>query len=161
MAKLPEKPQRKASPLEGDDSSELAQEIAKRISNLVPREQKAQIIKQVISVVSEERFSGPIAHPRHLREYEEICPGAADRIISMAERNLGHAQDMQATAIGGDIADSKAGRLYGFLALMALILAASFATYFGHEAIAAAFLGAGALGAIGQIIRGVRRKESD
>ncbi|MBX9644638.1 MAG: DUF2335 domain-containing protein [Novosphingobium sp.] len=107
--------------------------------------------------MSEERFSGPIAHPKHLRDYEEICPGAADRIISMAERSIQHAQDLQSQAMAGDIDDVRAGRAYGFWALMALIAAASGATYFDHEVIAGAFLGAGALGVIGQLIQGRRR----
>lgn len=36
--------------------------------------------------MSNEQFSGPIAHPKHLREYEDIVPGSAERIISMAEK---------------------------------------------------------------------------
>lgn len=156
LAKGPEKTPARTSQPSDENVDEFAQEVSKRISNLVPTGQRAQVVAQVVSLVSEERFSGPIAHPRHLREYEDICPGAADRIISMAERGLEHAQTMQTTAISGDIADGKAGRLYGFLALLALIAAASFSTYFGHEAIAAAFLGAGALGVIGQLIQGSR-----
>lgn len=158
MAKVPEKSQKSISLLEDTGSDDLAQEIAKRIGNLVPPGQKSQIIAQVVSLVTEERFSGPIAHPRHLKEYEEICPGAADRIIRMAENNLNHAQTVQILAVKGDIADVTAGRRYGFFALLALIVAASGAAYFDHELIAGAFLGAGALGVIGQLIQGRHQK---
>lgn len=154
MAKNPEKLPAKMSQLDNDELDDLAQEITKRISNLVPQGQRTQVVAQMVSLVKEESFSGPIAHPKHLREYEEICPGAADRIITMAEQGLSHAQTMQDKAITGDIDDSKAGRLYGFLALLALIVAASIATYHDHEVIAGLFLGAGALGVIGQLIQG-------
>lgn len=158
LSKLPDKaPRRKSPPLDGDELDELAQQVAKRIGNIVSQGQQAQVVAQMVSLVSE-RFSGPIAHPKHLREYEEICPGAADRIISMAERNLDHAQNMQTQAMAGDIADVKAGRAYGFWALMALIVAASGSAYNGQEGIALAFLGAGALGVIGQLIQGRRQQ---
>jgi uncharacterized membrane protein len=158
LAKVPEKTQKSISQPEDTGSDELAQELAKRIGSLASPSQKSQIIAQVVSLVTEERFSGPIAHPRHLREYEEICPGAADRIIRMAENNLIHAQTVQIRAVEGDIADVRAGRRYGFLALLALIVAASGAAYFDHEVIAGAFLGAGALGVIGQLIQGRNHK---
>lgn len=160
LSKLPEKsPRRKSPPLDGDELDELAQEIAKRIGNLVPQGQQAQVVAQVVSLVSEERFSGPIAHPKHLREYEEICPGAADRIIAMAETSLSHARELQATAMQGDIADVKAGRAYGFWALIALVAAAFGSTYTGHDGIAVTFLGTGVLGVIGQLIQGRKRSE--
>lgn len=155
-------PRRKSSQYDGEDADDLAQEIAKRIGNVVPRgPQQAQIVAQMVSLVTEERFSGPIAHPKHLREYEEICPGSADRIIAMAENSLLHAQNMQSQALSGDIADVKAGRAYGFCALIALIASAGGATYLGHEVIAAAFLGTGVLGVVGQLIQGRRRQNPD
>ena len=33
-------------------------------------------------------FSGPIPHPETLKGYNEIVPGAAERILAMAERFL-------------------------------------------------------------------------
>lgn len=158
MAKVPEKSQKSTSPPDGAESDDLAQEIEKSIGSIVPQSQRAQIVARVVSIVTSERFSGPIAHPRHLREYEEILPGAADRIIRMAETNLSHAQSVQILALEGDIAEGRAGRRIGFCALMALILAACFATYFDHEVIAGLFLGTGALGVIGQLIQGRNRK---
>jgi uncharacterized membrane protein len=107
-----------------------------------------------MSVVYEERFSGPIAHPQHLREYEQICPGAADRIISMAERNLDHAQRMQDKSLDGEIADIRAGRWFGFAALMALIIGAIACGLMGQKEIALALLTTGALGTIGAFIKG-------
>lgn len=141
-------------PLDGDNTDKLAEQIAERIGDLVPNQQKAQVVAQVVNLVKEEWYSGPIAHPSHLREYEEICPGSADRIISMAEGNLKHAQDMQSRALEGDIEDTKDGRRYGFWALIALIIAALVATYLGHDGIAGGFLTAGALGVIGKFIQG-------
>jgi uncharacterized membrane protein len=35
-------------------------------------------------------FSGPIPLPAHLREYEQVLPGSADRIVAMAELEAHH-----------------------------------------------------------------------
>jgi uncharacterized membrane protein len=110
----------------------------------------------VVSIVQSERFSGPIAHPSHLREYEEICPGSADRIIAMAESNLAQMHKMQEKALDGEIRDHRDGRLYGFLALALLIIGAIGAGYMGNTTLAVTFLGAGALGTVGAIIKGAK-----
>lgn len=159
MAKPPEKSLEKTSPPDADD--ELTQEIVKRVGNLVPAGQRTQIVAQMVSLVTEERFSGPIPHPRHMREYEDICPGSADRLIMMAEQSLAHAQEIQRSALDGDIHDTKAGRIYGLVALIALIVAATFAMYTDHEVAAAAFLGAGVLGVVGQLIQGQKQDKSE
>ena len=154
MAKPPEKSLKAVTPAEPD---EFTQELVKRIGAVVSSPgQRAQVIAQVVGLVTEERFSGPIAHPRHLREYEEILPGSADRIIGMAESNLAHNQAMQAKALDGDIQDTHHGRLYGFLALCLLIIGAIVSAYMGSIALAVAFLSAGALGTVGAFIKGKR-----
>jgi len=40
--------------------------------------------------VAAEFHSGPLPHPAILREYDATSPGAAERIIQMAERQLSH-----------------------------------------------------------------------
>ena len=45
-------------------------------------------IRKVVAKVIESEFSGPIPPPNIMRGYEEILPGAADRILSMAERQI-------------------------------------------------------------------------
>jgi uncharacterized membrane protein len=138
-------------------TDEFSQEIAKRVGALVGRDKAAAVTAQIVSIVQSERFSGPIAHPKHLREYEEICPGSADRIISMAERNLSHTHKLQETALDGEIKDHRDGRLYGFLALALLIIGAIVAGLMGNTTLAVAFLSAGALGTVGAIIKGARQ----
>ena len=40
-------------------------------------------------------LSGPLPPPEMLAQYEEILPGAAERILSMAERQAEHRQKME------------------------------------------------------------------
>lgn len=46
------------------------------------------------SLLVSEYFSDPIPHPKHIAGYEEILPGSADRIISMAEDSQKHRMEM-------------------------------------------------------------------
>nr|WP_274605732.1 DUF2335 domain-containing protein [Afifella marina] len=89
-----------------------------------------------------------------MREYEDILPGSADRIIKMAEAALEHQKTMQKQALDADIQDTRDGRKYGFWALMALIGGALACGLSGHEVLAGLFLGTGALGTVGIFIRG-------
>lgn len=137
-----------------EEDSEFAEELAKRVASIVPKGQQAQVVAQVMTLVQEERFSGPIAHPRHLREYDQIVPGSADRIIRMAEGALTHAQSMQEKALEADIKDAQAGRLYGFIALITLIGAATLTGWLGLHELSLALVGVGALGTITAFIKG-------
>lgn len=44
----------------------------------------------VVALRMEERFRGPLPHPRHLAKYEEVLPGAAERVFAMAESEQRH-----------------------------------------------------------------------
>ena len=42
-----------------------------------------------------EEYSGLIPHPRIVEGYENLCPGAADRILKMAEDELEHKRELE------------------------------------------------------------------
>ena len=51
----------------------------------VEAEREREEVRQVVSEVVRSEFSGPIPPPSIIKGYEEVLPGAAERIISMAE----------------------------------------------------------------------------
>jgi uncharacterized membrane protein len=53
--------------------------------NLIKDLAKEEIKSIVHAAAVEEQFSGPIPHPNILESYNRILPGAAERILSMAE----------------------------------------------------------------------------
>lgn len=55
---------------------------------IIPNAQKAQL-KQLI-VESFEQYSGPLPPPKAMKEYEEVLPGIAERIMNMAEEEAEH-----------------------------------------------------------------------
>jgi uncharacterized membrane protein len=42
-----------------------------------------------------ERYSGPIPQAAEIRQYEEVLPGLADRIVSMAEKQAKHRRRLE------------------------------------------------------------------
>lgn len=87
-------------------------------------------------VKSRSRFSGPIPPPSALAQYEEILPGAADRILGMAESQQAHRQATETVVVDYEVRRGMAGLAAGVgvtLAAFALagVLAALGQTTFG------------------------------
>ncbi|MGF6860592.1 putative membrane protein [Rhodobacteraceae bacterium MBR-64] len=133
----------------------LEQEIERQIGDLIPQKGRQEVLRRITSVVYSEAFSGPIAHPKHLREYDQIHPGAADRIILMAEKRNNHIITMEQTSLNAEISDRKLGMWLGAGTFGLLILGAILSALFTKsEIIPGLFLGAAALGGVGMFIRG-------
>lgn len=136
------------------ENDPVAEEIAKRLGEILPKGHRAQVIAQITALVTEERFSGPLPHPRHFGEYEKHLPGSGDRMLGMVENNLAHAQALQEKALQADIDDMKEGRRLGFAALVILMIGAIICGMMGKDMIALALLGATVVGTVGQLIKG-------
>lgn len=55
---------------------------------------KQEIVKKVTAVQTQS-YKGPIPQPEMLAQYEQICPGFADRIMSLAEREAASRQMLE------------------------------------------------------------------
>ena len=67
-------------------------------------------------------YSGPLPLPQHLERYEDVCPGAADRIIAMAERQAKHRQNMEYFVIKANGRNSTLGVIIGgCVAVLAIV----------------------------------------
>jgi uncharacterized membrane protein len=67
------------------------------------------------------QFSGPIPHPDILVKYNDAHPGAADRIIAMAEKQAAHRQELEKTVVATNCQTAKRGPIYGFIICMTAI----------------------------------------
>ena len=133
----------------------LESAIDKQIGDLLPQGSRTAAVARISSLLMSEHFSGPIAHPRHLGEYEAVSPGAADRIISMAEAQQSHHMHMDYKVIEAEVADRKLGMLLGAGTFTVLIVCALVAAYLTDNAvIPGLFLGTAAIGGVGLFIRG-------
>lgn len=127
---------------------EISEKVERQIGDLVPGSARKQVVARVSKMLYEERFSGPIPHPQHMAAYEEICPGAADRLISMAEASL----QSQIEEVAADISDRKQGLWMGFAAFLALVVAAAACAIYGQVVFAGLLLGAGVIGIVARFV---------
>jgi hypothetical protein len=112
----------------------------KVILSAVPENKKKEV-EEALMVIRGEMYSGPIPPPEALARYEEIQPGAADRIIKMAEKQQEHRMSLETKAIGGQIDQSKRGQIFGFIAILLCIgVAVFFAVAFDMTTFAEIFL---------------------
>ena len=76
----------------------------------------AQRISHVLLRKEERIYSGPLPPPQMLKEYEGICPGAADRIISLAEKRTG----LHGTGQRYEFICTIVGQTFGFISFISL-----------------------------------------
>ena len=101
------------------------------------------------------QYTGPLPHPKHLQEYENTLPGAADRILKMAEYELSHSSNMEKSILDVTKEDSKRGMNNG-TGLFAALIVCAFGSLFvtDNPLVPGIFLGAATVGGITALIRG-------
>ena len=87
-------------------------------------------------------YSGPIPPPDMLRAFEDIQPGAADRIIRLAENESSHRHTTEKMVIGGAKTIEIIGMCFAFLVCLSF-LAASTYLMINDKSIEGSFLAGG------------------
>ena len=72
-------------------------------------------VERAVAKVIQSEFSGPIPPPSIIKGYEEIMPGAAERIIAMAENQAKHRQEMEKMMVNSEARDSLLGVVFAFI----------------------------------------------
>ena len=113
-----------------------------------------KIIVQEKSVV----FSGPIPEPGILEKYNRILPGAADRILTMAEKDATHVREREIEIISYSYKYRLRGQILGFAIGLFALFAAGFCAYLGQQ-VAASLIGvSGVAGLVGAFLKSSGQK---
>jgi uncharacterized membrane protein len=128
------------------DPVDPANEIIKRLTPAL-RPEKVGEAKRVIATVMQKLHVGPLPPPEDLAHYDAVCPGAAERIISMAEGNQSHRQQMERDHLRLEYNLQSRGQWLAISALISMLLLVGFTFYIGQP-IAASVLGAGTIVAV-------------
>jgi len=105
--------------------------------------------------------SGPIPDAGQLEHYERICPGLADRIISMAEKQSEHRQYLEKTVVKSGVRDSLLGIISGFAIGIVTVVSGALLIYSGHDIAGAVFSGTGLTGLVGVFVYGTRSSRAE
>ncbi len=62
-----------------------------------------------------EATSGPLPDPKILKAYDDILPGAANRIVAMAEAEQKHQHGLQDAIVGSHFVATRLGQIFAFV----------------------------------------------
>jgi uncharacterized membrane protein len=84
------------------DPVQVSRELASKLPSLgkLPEGERIKVIATIQQAV---QFSGPLPPPDMLKQYDQITPGLADRIVGMAEKAQTHEQDMDRLHLQSEI----------------------------------------------------------
>jgi len=83
-------------------------------------------IRQTQATIEQSFFAGPLPHPDILGKYDSILPGAADRIIGMAEKQAQHRQAMERWRERSETILTFAGQICALVFVLVMIVAAAY-----------------------------------
>lgn len=93
-----------------------------------------QMMSFFATAFSASHYSGPLPPPDQLKAYESVLPGAADRIIRMAENQAEHRQSIEKIAVKGGNSRSWWGLFLGFSIAVIALGASALLVLKGHSA---------------------------
>lgn len=114
------------------------------------------------SLIAEARmFSGPIPSPDILKEYDDIIPNGAERILVMAEKQQEHRIEREKYLSTADVNLSIRGQIFAFILALVGFGCATAAILTGHE-IGGTFIGSIDIVALTTVfIYGKKREEKN
>ena len=152
---MPNKQPPKNNPVQpGKDHAKT--DMARQIGNIVLEQTRTEAVSRITAVMKSESFSGPIPHPEHFARYEQVMPGAAERIMVMAENHQEHRIKTERRVIGANILYRNMGLILGAVLFLVLIGCALYtAIHTSSAVIPMVFLSTGVIGGgIGMFING-------
>lgn len=108
-------------------------------------------------------YTGPIPPANELAKYEEAVPGAAERILAMAERQSAHRQSLEQQVVKGEITRSHWGLVAGVSVTVLALGASASLIYLGHGGWAASLFGGALAALVATFVKGTdsRRQERE
>ena len=100
------------------------------------------------------QHQGPIPSPVVLQQYEDIIPGAAERILQMAEQDATHQHDMHRKALDAQRREVRRGQILGFGIGIAALGSCLAALFLGHPTTAGIIGGTTVVGLVTVFVKG-------
>jgi len=102
-----------------------------------------------------------LPRPSDLQEYESIIPGAANRILRMAENQAEHRQFLEKTVIRGDSRRAFYGLCVGGFISLSVLVGAVFLIYTGHDVAGAVVAGLDLVGLASVFVYGTVSRRTE
>lgn len=112
--------------------------------------------ERIISIVamSAKSHRGPLPDSQTLKEYNEIIPNGADRIMTVFEKQSSHRMEVEKQVIGGQVKQSQLGQIFALIIGLFTISCATYCIVSGFEWSGALLGGGGLTSLVIAFIRG-------
>lgn len=116
-----------------------APELAVDLNPKVLRELANRPVGEIVAhQITTTMWGGPIPPPEHLAQYEAVVPGAANRILTMAEKQAEHRQRLESYAVPAQHMQSARGQIFALVIGITAILGAVGCAALGQAAVGSA-----------------------
>ena len=110
--------------------------------------------EEVTGLLLQASWEGPLPPPQILEGYESVVPGAADRILRMAEAQSESRLQIERTIVTGDSRRAYLGIVAGFVLSMVVIGGGIYLIATGHDWAGACLIGLNLVGLAGVFVYG-------
>jgi len=135
--------------------------LTENLEEILKNKNPKEIKKLLVSMSRSEKFSGPLPHPDHFKEYEDILPGSADRILKMAEKQQSHNNDMEKRYFRTDNITGVLGIVSAFGISIIVIGSGVYLVMNGHSVTGTLFAGFGLTSLVGTFIYGTNNQNDN
>ena len=154
-------------------SEEAAEEVSAEAGSNGDSQREGSSLSQHSQHISASwQFTGPIPPPGIIGQYNSILPGAADRILSMAEKEQEHRHKMQEKLVDSQVLDQKQqrgekrlGQFFGFIIGVVSIVGGSWTAVSSSSiatSVAGGFIGSsGVVALVSVFVYGRREEQND
>jgi uncharacterized membrane protein len=120
------------------------QEIIERIRPFIQPERVEEAAQVVQAMLIQQSHSGPLPTAREFQGYESALPGAAHRILMLAEAEQAHRHALERRVVERDLEMKARGQWFSLIALIAILSVVVLFAYLGFGA-EGAMLGGGVI----------------
>lgn len=106
-------------------------------------------------------YSGPIPHPRLLKEFDDSIPNGADRIMKMAEQQSTHRMDLETRVVNANNRDSFLGVIFAGVVAIIIVIGSMLLIYSDKNVQGLGILLASAVTYVGVFLKSKSRDDKD
>jgi uncharacterized membrane protein len=110
---------------------------------------------------SEQQFTGPLPPPEILRQYDEIVPGLAERMVQAMEAQTFHRHKLESATVYGNVSAQRTGQYFAGVLALAGVVGTVVLGLAGKQAAAAVLGGSDFVGLAGVFIYGRRSQRQE
>lgn len=123
---------------------------------LQPNKKQNVTIRRITSI-----HEGPLPDPETFEKYDKVCPGAADRILTMAEEQMHHRHKLEYKFLDSRVKNSTLGILVAFVTGIAIIVSGVICILNNHSVAGTVFSGVGKVTIIATFLQNTKMTEED